>query len=205
MVHRTATVLAALLLCSLAASGQVVDRVLAVVGSRVITLSDARAAVAFGFVRAAPGADALAEALTYLVNRQLILIEVDRYAAPPPDAAILGRRLDEVRGSFAGPTELQAALDATAMTEARLRDLVSDTIRIETYLDQRFNAQAQPTGDEVERYYRDHAAEFTREGRLLAFDDVRPQVQARLVSERRSALIADWLDRLRRRVPITTR
>ncbi|RPJ78949.1 MAG: hypothetical protein EHM13_13985 [Acidobacteria bacterium] len=185
-------------------SAEIVDKVLAIVGPRVITLSDARAAITFGVLRPTAGADPIAEATVYLVNRQLMLGEVDRYAAPPPAPALLQKRLDAMRGRFSA-AELLAALEATAMTEARLTDLVADTIRIESYLDQRFNAAAQPTADEVQRFYRDHTADFSVGGRVLPFEEVRPQVQSRLMSERRSALIAEWLDRLRRRTPVAIR
>lgn len=180
------------------AAAQVVDRVAAVVGSGVITLSDARAVLAFGFVHPA-GGDPIGEAVDYLVNRQLILDEVNRYAEPAPDPALLDRRLVEVKGRFPDTAALQRAVDATAMTELRLRDFVSDTLRIENYLGQRFNAQAQPAPDEVERYFQDHREEFSSGGEVPPFESVRERVQARVLAERRTALIADWLDRLRRR------
>ena len=77
-------VLAVLTAAASAVQAEIVDRVLAVVGQRVITLSDARAAVTFGLVEPAVGADAVAEGVAYLVNRQLMLSEVDRYGVPPP-------------------------------------------------------------------------------------------------------------------------
>jgi len=198
--RRTAVAAAAvgLWLVSAPAAAQLVDRVAAVVGSGVITLSDARAVLAFGFVQPA-GGEPIAEAVGYLVNRELILDEVNRYAAPAPDPGLLERRLSEVRGRFPDAASLQRTLDATAMTELRLRDFVSDTLRIEAYLDQRFNAQAQPSPDEVERYFQDHQAEFSSGGEVPPFETIRPRVQERVLAERRTALIADWLDRLRRR------
>ena len=144
--RRTAVAAAAavaLWLASAPAAAQLVDRVAAVVGSGVITLSDARAVLAFGFVQS-NGGEPIAEAVGYLVNRQLILDEVNRYAAPAPDPALLERRLSEVRARFPDAASLQRTLDATAMTELRLRDFVSDTLRIEAYLDQRFNARPSP-------------------------------------------------------------
>jgi hypothetical protein len=186
------------------APAQVVDRVAAQVGNAVITLSDARAVLAFGFVQPA-GADATGEAVGYLVNRQLMLSEVNRYAAPAPDAALLDRRVAQVLSRFPDAASRQAAMESTAMTDARLRDFVADNLRIEAYLDQRFNAQAQPSPDEVERYYRDHPGEFAEGGQTPPFEAVRDRVQARVLAERRTALIADWLDRLRRRTTVVMR
>ncbi len=190
-------------LVPVARAAEVIDRVLAVVGTQVVTLSDARAAIEFGLVDPRPGVDTTSDAVQYLVNRQLMLSEVDRYSAPSPDAPALARRMTAIRARFPSDTAFQQALARTALTEGRLRDLIGDNLRIEGYLDQRFNAAAQPTPEEVERYYVDHRGEFTRDGRLLPLDEVRGQAQAKVTAERRNFLIAEWLDRVRRRFAVS--
>jgi hypothetical protein len=208
LARHIATVLALLVSTAAVAAaqdGQTVDRVLAVVGAQVVTLSDARAVLEFGLVQPAPKADPVAEALQYLVNRQLMLSEVDRYAAPSPDSTALARRMVVLRARFSSDDAYREALARCALTESRLRDLVGDNLRIEGYLEQRFAAAAQPTPEEVERYYVDHASEFTRDGRVQPLDEVRAQATAKVTAERRSFLIAEWLDRVRRRFAITNR
>jgi hypothetical protein len=195
-----------LLVCLMATApraAETIDRVLAVVAGQVVTLSDARAVIEFQFVQPRKGADPISEALDYLVNRQLMLSEVDRYSAPSPDAALLQKRMAAVRARFPTDAAYQEALARNALTEARLRDLVGDNIRIENYLDQRFSASAQPTQEEVERYYLDHPSQFTRNGRLLPLDDVSKDAYAKVTAERRNFLIAEWLDRVRRRFPVS--
>jgi hypothetical protein len=199
-----AACLAAVLAAPASNAAELVDRVLAIVGSQVVTLSDARGVIEFGLVEPRRGVDPTVDALQYLVNRQLMLSEVDRYSAPSPDAALLAKRMAAIRGRFAGDAAFQQALARTAFTEARLRDLVGDNLRIEGYLDQRFNAAAQPTPEEVERYYLDHRGEFMRDGRLLPLAEVRAQAQAKVTAERRNFLIAEWLDRVRRRFAVST-
>ncbi len=183
---------------------EIVDRVLAVVGGQVVTLSDARGVIEFGLVEPRRGFDPTSEALQYLVNRQLMLAEVDRYSAPSPDQAVLAKRMAAIRSRYANAAAYEQALARTAFTDGRLRDLVGDNLRIEAYLDQRFNAAAQPTSEEVERYYLDHRAEFTRDGVQLPLEAVRAQAQARVTAERRNFLIAEWLDRVRRRFAVST-
>jgi hypothetical protein len=187
-----------------AAHAQVIDRVMAVVGSQVITLSDVRAAQAFDLAPAGTAADTTADVLMYLVNRELMLSEVDRYSAPEPAPAVIERRMTQIRARFPSSDQYELALARTAMTDQRLRSAIANTLRVETYLEQRFAAASQPTGDEVQRYYRDHPAEFTRNGRLAPLDEVQGQAQERMATERRRTLIADWLDRLRRRSSVTT-
>jgi hypothetical protein len=79
---------------------------------------------------------------------------------------------------------------------------VRDELRIEQYLRQRFEATIQPTDDEVAGYYRLHADEFTRAGSVLPYSTVRDEVRRRLVAERRSNLVRDWVAGLRRRANI---
>lgn len=184
-------------------AGEMIDRVLAVVGGRVITLSDVRAALDFGFVTSRPGQDATSEALAYLVNRELMLAEVDRYSAPSPEAPVLDARLKTIRSRYPSDAAFSEALARTAFTEGRLRDLVSDNLRIEGYLDQRFGAAAEPTAEEVQRYYTDHPAEFRRSGRLVPLEEAQAEAQAKVTAERRNFLIAEWLDRLRRQFSVS--
>jgi hypothetical protein len=178
---------------------EIVDRVLAVVGTSVVTLSDVRAAETFGLTPGATPSGTPVDVLAYLIDRELMLGEVDRYAAPDPDPAVLDRRLAQIQARFPSRTSFEQALAWTAMTDSRLRAIVSENIRVETYVDRRFGSAAQPAPDEVLRYYREHPAEFTRAGSLAPFDEVQPAVQQKLAADRRRALVAEWLDRLRRR------
>jgi hypothetical protein len=181
------------------ARGEIIDRVLAMVGSQVVTLSDVRAAQAFGLVPPSAATGDPQDVLGQLVNRHLMLSEVDRYSAAEPERTLVDRRVAAIRGAFRGATDFDGALARTAMSEERLRNIVLDNFRIEAYVDQRFGAPAQPTPEEVQRYYREHPDEFTRNGRLAAFEEVQEAALQKVSAERKRALIADWLDRLRRR------
>jgi hypothetical protein len=190
---------ASILLAAEPARGEIIDRVLAVVGSQVVTLSDVRAAQAFGLIPPSAATGDPQDVLAQLVNRQLMLSDVDRYSAAEPERTLVDRRLAAIRGAFRGATDFAEALARTAMSEERLRNIVTDNFRIEAYVEQRFGAPAQPTPEEVQRYYREHPDEFTQDGRLAAFDDVQQAALQKVSAERKRALITDWLDRLRRR------
>ncbi len=194
-IRSTALIVLTLAGVTLPLRADVIDRVMAVVGTAIVTLSDVRAAEAFGL---APGRTQ-AEVLAALVDRELMLGEVDRYAAPDPESGVLDRRLAQIQARFSSRALYEQALARTAMTDVRLRAVVSETLRIETYLDQRFGSAAQPAPDEVLRYYREHPAEFTRAGRLAPFDEVQAATQQKLAADRTRELVTEWLDRLRRR------
>jgi hypothetical protein len=186
-----------------AAGAEIIDRTLAVVGGEIVLLSDANAAVKFGLIEVpAIGDEAgLRAALHALVDRQLQLFEVNRYLPPEPAASAIDARVDAIRARL-GEAGFRAALAETGMAEAQVRSRIRDNLRIESYRAQRFGAALQPTDDDLLRYYRANEATFTRNGVLPPFDDVRAAVRDQLVRERSGALIAEWLDTLRRRTEI---
>ncbi len=183
---------------------QIIDRVLAVVVGAPITLSDVTAAIRLGFAPTpATGDDQVQVALTALIERQLALIEVNRYVPPEPSAAQIEAGLAQVRGRFDSQAAFEAALRETGVSEVQLRARVRDDLRLETYLRQRFGASYQPGEEEVARYYRSHEADFMRNGVLRPYEEVRDDVRQRLVDDRSATLVRDWLAGLRRRTDVT--
>lgn len=183
---------------------QIIDRVLAVVVGGPITLSDVNAAMRLGLVPEASGkADGVQAALNALIERQLQLIEVNRYAPPEPSGAEIDARIARIRSRFDSQTAFDGAMKDLGVTAAQLRARVRDDLRIESYLRQRFGASYQPDEEEVARYYRAHESAFIRNGVLQPYDDVRDETRKRLVDERMASLVSDWVAGLRRRAEVT--
>ncbi|MGE5246033.1 MAG: hypothetical protein ACM3SQ_17555 [Betaproteobacteria bacterium] len=180
---------------------EVIDRVLAVVAGDLITLTDVTAARDLGFVRVAPGADPVGTVLSALIDRALVLAEVDRYAPPEPSGDAVDRGVAAVRSRFATQEAFERALERSGIDQGRLRGIVRENLRIEAYEDQRFTV-AGPTDEEAAQYYREHAARFTRGGALTPYADVRDEIVAAVTAERRRALVDDWIAGLRRRADI---
>src|SRR5689334_10802631 len=84
----------------LSIKAEVIDRVLATVNGRIITLSDVTAARDLGLVTAPPDSDPIRVVLSALIDRALELSEVDRYAPAEPSREAVDDRLQEVRGRF---------------------------------------------------------------------------------------------------------
>jgi hypothetical protein len=184
------------------ASGQVIDRVVAAVGGRIVTASDVRAARDFGLVRAdaAPDTSAI---VRRLVDRILVLDEVERYAPPEPDEASVTARLDAIRARFPTPEAFAAAMRVAGVDEASLRQWVRDDLRIRAYLEQRFAGVMEPSGEDLENYARQVRADAARDGQTPAEDEVRRLARERAVADRREALIREWIEGLRRRASVT--
>ena len=106
-----------------------------------------------------------------------------------------GYRRDEVNGRPIAILDL----NQSAMSREELRRYVRDTLRLETYFQQRFSTVVQPSADEILRYYREHAAESTVAGTLQPLDAAREAARTAVIREQREVLLRQWVDGLRRR------
>jgi hypothetical protein len=177
------------------AYAQVLDRILAVVDGTPITQSDVAAAIRLTLVPGTATADPIAVVLDRLIERHLMLAEVERYAPPEPPEGEVDRRLAEIAGRAGA--HVDQILQQTGLSGDQLRRYVRDDLRIDAYLQQRFGAMV-PSEQDILQYYRDHAAEFPGS----TFDEVHDRVRSAVVAERRAATIRDWVAGLRRRANI---
>jgi hypothetical protein len=185
-----------------ASAHQLLDRVVARVNGIAITLTDMNAALGLGLVDVAGGEDPHSAATRQLIERQLILAEVARFAPPEPDQAAIEREVAALKARAGA--RLDMLMQSTGLDEQRLRDLARESLRIQAYLSQRFGANLQVSDEEVEQYYRGHPEEFTRSGTLISYEEAAPVARQRASALRRSALIAQWLRDLRARAEVTT-
>jgi hypothetical protein len=121
------------------ARAEVIDRVLAVVSGSLITLSDVNAAFDLGLVTPRPSNDPIREVLSTLIDRELQLAEVDRYAPPEPSAADVDREVQTVQSRFTTPAAFEEVLARSGIDLAHLRETMRENLRIRGYLAQRFS------------------------------------------------------------------
>lgn len=142
-----------LVLATLAAGSaradEVIDRVFAVVAGDLIMQSDVRAARELGLVTPGSGADPDRAVLTQLIDRALILDEVERYAPPEPSAETLDRAFADVRARFSSAESFAAALNRAGFDDRQLRAILRQNLRIKTYLDQRFSGETPERGEAI--------------------------------------------------------
>jgi hypothetical protein len=183
------------------AAQEVIDRVLAVVDGEIITLSDVRGALALGLVPAPPSdADAVRTTMSRLIDRELMIREVQRYLPQEPAPGEVDRRLGEVRAKFPGTEAFDAAAMQMGFDPARLTEWIRNDLRIDQYLRERFASAGQLTDAEVDAYLQEHQAELMPEGRSLA--DAQDLARRTLAAERRESVVAEWLASLRRRTDV---
>ena len=110
---------------------QLLDRVVARVGSSAITQTDVDAAVTFGIVNRG-------DAVRQLIDRRLMLAEVDRFPPPEPGATEIKLLMETMRAKAGADTA--AAMKRTGVNDDRLAELARDTLRIQSYMRQRFGS-----------------------------------------------------------------
>ena len=138
---RRGVVLVLVLLFAGSMRADVIDRIMAVVGGQPITLSDVNAALYFHLVEPPAGTrDALVFAIDRLVDRTLMLAEVDRFQPPEPDPVEITIRLDQLERAAGSTEAFEKSLQVTGSTRDRLRRYIRDDLRIATYKNQRFGA-----------------------------------------------------------------
>lgn len=150
LVRPECMVLGAALIASVfapVARAEVIDRVMAVAAGQLILMSDVTAARELQLVQPPAGPDPTAAVLQALIDRALVLAEVDRYAPPEPGADAVDRAVDAVRARFASPQDFGAALARFGIDENRLRQTLREDLRIRAYEDQRFTAPSRAGRD----------------------------------------------------------
>lgn len=180
---------------------QLIDRVLARVGATAITLTDMRAAIGLGLVELPEDGDRQSAALQGAIDRALQLAEVARFPPPDPAREDVARELAAMK-AHAGEG-LPELLAATGLDEGALERMARDTLRIRSYVAQRFGTAARVGEEEVRRYYEDHPEQFMREGVRLPFEEAEPAVRQRVSAERLQATIRQWIADLRTRTEVT--
>lgn len=199
---RPAVVLFALLASGVCLAADLIDRIVAIVGDRVVLQSDVAAAHALGLIPlpgdvGGTGPDDVRQA----VNRVLVLEEVERFGGGQPTSAAIDARIEAIRNRVGA--DLDALLTRTGLDRTMLRRLAGEQIRLEGYLEQRFTGAAQPTDEEVDALVRERGAEWTRAGLIAPGQDAATFARAQLIDTRRQQLIRDWIASLRRRADIT--
>jgi hypothetical protein len=200
---RAAILIACLASVSTAASAEIIDRVLATAEGHIITLSDVRIVETLGLVPSLRGDDAGRSTVDRLIDRRLVLQEVERYAPPEPDAAAIAERVASISSRFSSPAELDAVLRRVGADRTFLRQWARNELRIAQYLDQRFAGVLEPTQDEIEDYRRQHASELSTGDEVVDQAELLRRVRDRVTAERRAALIREWIDGLRARADVT--
>jgi hypothetical protein len=183
---------------SFVSAQQPLDRVMARIGSNAVTLTDVKAAVGLGLVDAKSPDDSAA--LSQVIDRQVMLMEVARFPPAEPSEAAINQQVEAMR-KHTGPA-LPELMKSTGLDEARLKDLARDTLRIQAYVTQRFGTTTLVSDDDVRHYYDEHREQFTRNGMLIPFEDAEAEARKLAAAARLRDSITQWVRDLRMRAEV---
>jgi hypothetical protein len=174
------------------------DKVVARIGTNAVTLSDVRAAIGLGLIDAKSEDEP--DAVNQMVNRQLMIGEVERFPPPEPSPAAVDQELAAMK--MRAGARLDELMRATGLDEMRLGEMARVTLRIQAYVAQRFGTSRPVADEDVRRYYNEHQAEFTKDGKVLPFEDVEAAARQRAATARLRDAIAQWVRDLRSRTEV---
>lgn len=184
------------------AAQQLLDRVVVRVNGDAITQTDVAAAIDLGIVAVKPGENAQQSALQQLIDRQMLLQEIARFPPPEPTQAAVDQEVQRLKQHATLPLDQLAR--TTGVDDERIRDIARDSLRIRSYLQQRFGSAGQVTDQEVRDYYEAHMDSFKRNGATIPFEDAEPAARERAAADRRNSTIQQWMRELRARADIVT-
>jgi hypothetical protein len=187
---------------------EVLDRVVASVGSVAITANDVLREYRFErflegqWPAPAPDAAAIASAREHLTYQILLSREGDPSPADKAECEkAAGERLAALRKGFPGPEAFEEAVHELGMTEAEIVARIAQQNLMLRLVDQRLRPAASPPDEEVAEYYRQiFVPEFQRKNPGAAAPplvEVENQIREVLTQKHINELLDQWIEELK--------
>lgn len=191
--------------CEMVVGQQIVDRIVAVVGTDVITLSEAEHARRVRLLREDDEDLDLTHAVERLIERSLIEREVRRNPDREGDenrAGLAEQSLARIRDSFVSPSAYHDALQAHQMREGELLEELARQHAVSGFLERRFRALIYVTQEEIADYYREEIAPEVEPELLPGIEEVADRIE-RLLEERKfNDRVESWIEDLKSRATV---
>jgi len=171
---------------------EIIDRILATVENRIITLSDLRQERA---IRVALGEMIPADdkaLLDDVIERTLVVNQITEFPG-----------IDVAEEEIA--TRLSSIGDRNGMSEQKLRDAIGVRLRIANYLDVRFRQFIRVTEEDIQKYYNDVFVPRARARGSAVIpprDQVAADIRSNVANEKLNHEMTVWLESVRRRSDI---
>ena len=195
---------------TMAARGEIVDRIAASVGNRVITTSDLDRQLRVAAFQDGVKPDfssarkrATAEAM---IEQKLIRTELANCRYPLPDPAELAPAIEQFKKAhFKDDQQYRAALAEYGITEEDFKELLLWQRTLLLFIQVRFETGVQLGAQDVEEYFTKTVkpqAEAAHPGQPVLLEDYRGQIERKLIGERANQQMDIWLRDVRRRTNV---
>jgi parvulin-like peptidyl-prolyl isomerase len=190
--------------------GEIVDRIAASVGNRVITASDLdrqlRVAAFQDGVKPDFSPARKQAAVQAMIEQKLIRTELANSRYPLPDPAELAPLIEQFKKEhFQDEDGYRAALAEYGITEEDFRELLLWQRTLLLFIQVRFETGVQLGAGDVEEYFLKTvkpAAEAAHPGQLVSLEDYRDQIERTLTGQRADKEMDIWLREVRRRTNV---
>ena len=195
---------------AMAARGEIIDRIAASVGNRVITASDLdrelRVAAFQDGVKADFSPARKRAAVEAMIEQKLIQTELANSRYPLPDPAELAPAIEQFKKThFKDDQQYRAALAGYGITEEDFKELLLWQRTLLLFIQVRFETGVQLDAQDVEEYLTrtvKPAAEAAHPGQPVSLEDYRDQIERTLTGQRADREMDTWLRDVRRRTNV---
>ena len=187
----------------------IADRVVVSVGAEAITLSEVREEIAVtAFLNGEKpdySAGVTRRAAERLVDQALIRKEMDVGRYPLPEPSVAEAMMTELVKSRGGEAAFDKELAAQGLTRAELREHLQFQAALVRFVEVRFRPAVQVTDEDVQKYFRQHYATKTEQGKPVSLESLKDQILEQLTAERADEQMEDWLKETRKQVQVNFR
>lgn len=195
---------------ALAGHSEIIDRIAASVGNRVITASDLdrqiRVAAFSDGVKPDFSPEHKKAVVNAMIEQKLVESELSNSRYPLPDPAELIPAIEKFKKEhFKDEADYQASLASYGISEDDFRELLLWQRTLILFIQVRFETGVQLGASEVEDYFTNTvkpAAEAARPGQVITLEDFRDQIERTLTGRKADAQMDTWLRDVRRRTNV---
>jgi parvulin-like peptidyl-prolyl isomerase len=199
-----------LLAVAMAARGEIIDRIAASVGNKVITASDLDRALRVAAFQDGLQPDFSPErkraAAEAMIEQKLIQTELSNSRYPLPDPAELVPAIEQFKKAhYKDDQQYRATLAEYGITEADFKELLLWQRTLLLFIQVRFETGVQLAAGDVEQYFTNTvkpAAEAAHPGQPVSLEDYRDQIERKLTGQRADQQMDIWLRDVRRRTNV---
>jgi hypothetical protein len=187
---------------------EVVDRTVAVVGDRAITLSEVKEQLALEALDRGESVDVnperYREVTQRLIRLRLVQREMSLAGFIGATDADVQRQWEAMKQGFDGETAFQQALAGRGLTQETVREFLRQQLDFEGFVDFRFRTGLVIPRGEIETYYeKEYKPSLPALMRPPPLEQVYSELEADLIDRRVDPLLEDWISRVRSQTRIT--
>ena len=200
-------ILALLLMTGLAASGETIDRVVAVVNGHVILLSEWDTAARLEALLDHKALNSMTDATRHatfdrMIDQQLLRGEMENSSVKRSSPEEIAAKIQEVRKQYrevSTVAQWESLLERYGVSEKEVEAAMADELDGLRLLDFRLRSSAQPDAAQIERYYHTvyEPAMLAKRARPAALPDVTSQIREILLQQKLTDLTASFVQTLR--------